>query len=285
VNYIDRAALQKNLRRARRLGDDIGAADFVAREIDRRMQERLDYVRFAPQRILDLGCGAGGHSLLALQARYPDACCVGVDAEASLLPHTGFYLAADAERLPLPANSFDLVWANLLLPWLSEPVAMLREAMRVLKPDGLLMFSALGPYTLRELRAGFADGHAHTQAFIDLHDLGDLLLDAGFADPVVDMEMLTLTYTSLDALTAELRAAGVTCAMQNRRKSLAGRGVRQKLEAHYEKLRAGREDGRLPVSVEIVYAQAWRSEDRGQRTEDRKVSVAPLRFMGKARGA
>ena len=282
---IDRAALKKNLQRARRLATDIGAADFVAREIDQRMQERLDYVRLAPARILDLGCGDGGHTLTALQARYPNACCVGVDAEARLLSAGGLYLAADAERLPLPADSFDLVWANLLLPWLANPLAMAREAMRVLKVGGLLMFSALGPDTLRELRAGFADGCAHTQVFIDLHDLGDLLLDAGFADPVADMEMLTLTYASLDALIAELRAAGVTCAMQNRRKRLAGRGVRQRLEAHYESLRARREDGRLPVSVEIVYAHAWKSEDRRQRAEDSRMSVAPIRFMGRARGA
>ncbi|GHT93009.1 malonyl-[acyl-carrier protein] O-methyltransferase [Betaproteobacteria bacterium] len=284
---IDRAALKMNLRRARRLGADIGAADFVAREIDLRMQERLDYVRLAPQRILDLGCGDGGHSLAALRGRYPDACCVGVDAETSLLLHTkatgGLYLAADAERLPLPDDSFDLVWANLLLPWLANPLAMAREALRVLQPGGLLMLSALGPDTLRELRAGFADGYAHTQAFIDLHDLGDLLLDAGFADPVADMEMLTLTYTRLDALIAELRAAGVTCAMQNRRKSLAGRSLRQSLAAHYENLRAGREDGRLPVSVEIVYAHAWKSGDGGRVTGDRMKSVAPIRFMGRGR--
>jgi malonyl-CoA O-methyltransferase len=285
-NRIDRAALKRNLRRAYRSNPAAGVADFLAREIDRRMQERLDYVRLAPQWILDLGCGSG-HSLSALQARYPEAALLGVDAEASLLPDanatTSFYLAADAEQLPLSANRFDLVWANLLLPWLSDPMAMLREAMRVLKPGGLLMFSALGPYTLRELRAGFDDGHAHTQTFIDLHDLGDLLLATGFSDPVADMEMLTLTYASLDALIAELRAAGVTCAMQNRRKSLAGRGLRQKLEAHYESLRASRADGRLPVSVEIVYAHAWKgdSDERGQKTEKQMISVVPLR-MGKA---
>ena len=280
---IDRAALKRNLQRARRIAPNIGATDFLAREVDRRMQERLDYVRLAPQSILDLGCGEGGHALAALQTRYPTAACLGIDAEASLLSAEtpGFFLAADAERLPFAANSFDLVWANLLLPWLSDPVAMLQEAMRVLKSGGLLMFSALGHDTLRELRAGFSDDYAHTQAFIDLHDLGDLLLDAGFVDPVVDMEMLTLTYANLDALIAELRAAAATCVMRTRRKSLAGRGVRTRLAAHFEKLRASREDGRLPVSAEIVYAHAWKSSgDREQGTGDSMVSVAPIRFMG-----
>jgi malonyl-CoA O-methyltransferase len=273
THRIDRAALKRNLRRTAPINAE---ANFFACEIDRRMQERLDYVRLAPRLILDLGCG-NGHSLPGLQARYPDACCLGVDWEVGLLPGNTasarqdhslqhvpppFHVAAAAERLPLPANEVDLVWANLLAPWLEDPAQVLREALRVLRPGGLLMFSALGPYTLRELNAGFGDGGVHTQAFIDLHDLGDLLLESGFANPVADMEMLTLTYASLDALVAELRATGATCVMRTRRKTLAGRGLRQKLEAYCKALQGKRADARLPASFEILYAHAWKGSSK-----------------------
>lgn len=286
TDFLDLERVRHNFRRA---APGYARADFLAREIDGRMQERLDYVRLTPEWIVDLGCGPG-LSLPGLQQRYPAARCLGLDQEIAMLPGAArpqgwrrwlrggrerepAYVAGDACCLPLRSRSADLVWSNLLLPWLEEPRPLFREALRSLKVGGLLMFSTLGPDTLKELRAGFRDGYAHTQRFADMHDLGDMLVETGFADPVVDMEVITLTYPDLPALLADLRAAGATCAMRDRRRGLAGRGLLQGLEHHFESLRR---DGRLPVTFEIIYGHAWRPEPR-QIEDGRSI----IRFAGR----
>lgn len=249
------------------------------------MQERLDYVNLAPKRILDLGCGRGG-SFSALTARYPDAELVGLDISPAML-HAGraqpsgwrrwlgvgknadpSRLAADAALLPLAARSTALVWSNLLLHWLDDPIPALAEAHRVLEVGGLLMFSTLGPDTLKELRTAFSDGYAHTQRFADMHDLGDMLVGCGFSDPVMDMEVITLTYDDLDALFAELRAAGSMCAMKARRHGLTGRQAWANARAAYERLRR---DGKLPATFEIVYGHAWKAAPK--QTPDGRAIV------------
>jgi malonyl-CoA O-methyltransferase len=269
AGFVDR---QQVGRRFSRVAASYGEADFFAREVDRRMQERLDYVKLEPKRILDLGCSRGG-SFPGLTERYPAAELVGLDLSPAMLdtgrePRAGWQrwlglgrasgpqrLAADAAKLPLKAQSVALVWSNLLLHWLDDPLPALAEAHRVLEIGGLLMFSTLGPDSLKELRTAFSDGYAHTQRFIDMHDLGDMLVGCGFADPVMDMEVITLTYDDLDALFAELRAAGSGCAMTARRHGLTGRGALAGVRAAYEALRR---DGKLPATFEIVYGHAWK---------------------------
>jgi len=259
-----------------RVAADYSGADFFSREIDRRMQERLDFVRIEPHRIVDLGCSQGA-SQAPLQARYPKAQYVGVDLvpemlQAAARPRSAWqrwlpfrreggaaFAAADAVHLPLKSASAGLVWSNLLLHWLDDPLPALAEAHRVLEVGGLLMFSTLGPDTLKELRSAFADGYAHTQRYIDMHDLGDMLVACGFADPVMDMEMVTLTYDSVDALLAELRAAGASCAMRSRRHGLAGRRLWESARAAYEALRV---EGKLPATFEVVYGHAWKASPK-----------------------
>lgn len=255
-----------------------GAA-FVAREVGGRMAERLDYVRLEPGRILDLGCATGA-DLAPLQARYPQALTVGVDAVPAMLdqarrqhPASGPLLSrlpawlgggsrgpalvgGEAARLPFAGGSFSLLWSNLMLHWVNDPEPVLKELHRTLEVGGLLMFSTFGPDTLKELRAAFGDGYAHTQRFIDMHDWGDLLVHCGFADPVMDMEILTLTYPDFDALAAELKAAGDTVAMTARRHGLmTPRLWRQAAAAFAAKAR----DGRVPVTLEVVYGHAWKT--------------------------
>lgn len=253
-----------------------GGADFFAREIDRRMQERLDFVRIEPSRIVDLGCSQGA-SLEALRQRYPEAPAVGIDLAPEMLraaqparstwqrwlpfrrDTAPAYAAALAQKLPLKAGCAGLVWSNLLLHWLDDPLPALAEAHRILEVGGLLMFSTLGPDTLKELRGVFADGYAHTQRYIDMHDLGDMLVECGFADPVMDMEIVTLTYDSFDAMLAELRAAGSHCAMHSRRHGLTGRRAWAQARAAYEALR---QDGKLPATFEVVYGHAWKAQPK-----------------------
>lgn len=246
------------------------------------MQERLDYVNLQPKRILDLGCGRGG-SFSALAARYPDAELIGLDVSPAMLSagraqKTGWRrwlgireaednwrLAADASHLPLTARSTALVWSNLLLHWLDDPIPALAEAHRVLEIGGLLMFSTLGPDTLKELRTAFSDGYAHTQRFADMHDLGDMLVGCGFADPVMDMELITLTYPTVAALAADLRGLGQSNAAAGRGRGLFPPARWRAMVDCYERARV---DGRLPATFEVIQGHAWKPAEGPRRTAD-----------------
>jgi malonyl-CoA O-methyltransferase len=232
------------------------------------MQERLDYVRVAPRRVLDAGSGPLRDSR-ALAKRYSAAQLVALDISMQMLrPQRGIVsrllsrnrncsVCANFERLPFAAGGIDLVWSNMALHWAAEPLAALREFHRVLATEGLLMFSTLGPDTLGELRS--AAGEARVHSFADMHDLGDMLVAAGFAEPVMDMERITMLYPDGDALLADLRASGQTCALTGRARGLAGRRFRAALA---EKLAAQCSGGRLSVSYEVVYGHAWKAAPR-----------------------
>ncbi|WP_153116173.1 malonyl-ACP O-methyltransferase BioC [Rhodocyclus tenuis] len=273
---IDRQRVRQNFARVAASYDGI---DVAQREIARRMFERLDPVRIEPRRILDLGCGNGA-CLSALHERYPRAELIGADISPPMLAagrraqtrHSWLLpflrraraplIAADACALPLPAASVGFVWSNLMLHWLEDPRPVFAEAHRVLENGGLLMFATFGPDTLKELRSAFAalpgDTQPHTHRFIDMHDLGDMLVAGGFADPVMDMEMLTLTYPSLDELLRDLRGGG-GCALRGRRRGLLGRAQGERFAAAYQQQASA---GRLPASLEVIYGHAWRAEPK-----------------------
>ncbi|MDP5240752.1 methyltransferase domain-containing protein [Uliginosibacterium sp. 31-16] len=249
----------------------VAKADFLAREVSSRMAERLDYIRLEPRRILDLGCGHGA-DLPMLAARYPQATHIGLDFALPLLkqaqPERSFMqrllgqkpgpqlVCADAHQLPLARGSVQLVWSNLLLNWLTDPLPAIRECHRVLEVGGLLMFATLGPDTLKELRA-ILPGHAgeRVHRFIDMHDIGDCLVQAGFADPVMDMQTITLTYTGIDPLIRDLRASASSNAAKARPAGLSGKaGWRSARDAALQ----AQVDGRLPATFELVFGHAWK---------------------------
>lgn len=268
--FVDTQQVRRNFARAAAGYDDVAV---LQREIGSRMLERLDYVKIEPQRVLDLGCGTGA-SLIALGERYRDAQLLGADFSEAMLgavrarrsqldwllpfmrKRRAALLAADAQFLPFGAGTIDLLWSNLMLHWLDDPLPALREMQRTLSVGGLLMFSTFGPDTLKELRACFADGGVHTQRFIDMHDYGDMLMACGFSDPVMDAEVLTLTYADFDDLLRDLRQGGASCAMAARRRGLSGRSAWQAARDAYERCRR---DGRLPATFEVVYGHAWKA--------------------------
>ncbi|MGH8764546.1 MAG: methyltransferase domain-containing protein [Burkholderiales bacterium] len=233
-------------------------------EIGGRMLERLDYVRLAPRRVLDAGSGPPQR---LVGGRYPRADVIALDFSLGMLRAGSSWrdffrrrisICADFARMPLAAGSIDLAWSNMALHWAADPLAVLHEFHRVLATGGLLMFSTLGPDTLIELRA--AAGEARVHAFADMHDLGDMLVAAGFAAPVMDMERLTLLYENADALFADLRATGQTGAQRDMQaRGLSGRRFLSELR---RKLDAGKRDGKLPVSFEVVYGHAWKAAAR-----------------------
>ena len=270
-------------------GDFAGAAEtydsaaVLAREVGARMGARLDLVKIAPQRVADIGC-ATGDGIRELQQRYGKALPLALDYALPMLnavrartPRlqrlTGRgprLVNGDVNALPLAANSLGLVWSNLMLHWLDDPLPALRELHRVLEVNGLLVFATLGPDTLKELRGATLDvGTGDTvKRFLDMHDLGDMLVAAGFGDPVMDMEMITLTYPSPRAFLADQRHLGVRDALLGQ---LAWRDWRRVLDAWPED-----GEGRLPASFEIVYGHAWKPEPR-QVADGRAVVKFHLR--------
>jgi malonyl-CoA O-methyltransferase len=272
---IDARQARRAFERAGRRGEDVAV---LQSEIERRMLERLDFVRLAPKRILDAGCGTG-RGLGLLRKRYPDADLLGVDfAHAAIRAASrsasvaarlrrlfsgasSAYLCADFARLPLADGSVDMLWSTLALPWAEDPLAALREFQRVLAPGGLLMFSSYGPDTLKELRSAFAEVSLarRVHAFVDMHDVGDMLVACGFAAPVMDVETITLTYARVEDLVRDLRASGQTCAACDRSRALTARGTWLGMLAVYERVRR---NGRLPATVEVVYGHAWKGEPR-----------------------
>ena len=286
-------------RRFDRVAPGYESADALAREVAQRMAERLDLLRAVPARILDAGSGTG-HGARLLRQRYPEAAIVEVDLSLEMLRrsvrHGGWLrrgiarmtrqasmrVCADIERLPFATASFDMVWSNFALHWLGSPQAAFGEVYRVLRPGGAFMFSTLGPDTLKELRAAYAqaDRHTHVHRFIDLHDYGDLLVHARFADPVMDMEYLTLTYADVRALLRELKASGAGNLDPQRSPGLGGRAALARMERGYE---SHRREGRLPATFEVVYGHAWRPESE-RTTADGRAVVAfhPRRGRGHA---
>lgn len=272
---LERAAL---LRAASRAAADYDAAAVLQREVAARMAERLQYVRLTPARVLDLGCGTGADLELLARA-YPQAQRIACDWSPAMLLQAHrrtptltrwlpwldraapWRICADAMQLPLNGGSVGLLWSNQMLHWLDDPVAALREMLRVIEVGGLLMFSTLGPDTLKELRQAFraADEAPHVLPFVDMHDVGDMLMEAGFAEPVMDMELITLTYGELADLMADLRHSGSINAAAGRRRGLTGRRLWQRMSESYE---MQRHDGRLPASFEVVYGHAWKAEPR-----------------------
>jgi len=247
------------------------AAAVLQREIGGRMLERLDYVRLQPGRILDLGCGTGTW-LGPLGRRYKGARVVGLDLALPMLgtaaardtlwrrligrPSTDL-LCADATALPLADASVDLVWSNLMLQWQPDPEPALAEVWRVLRPGGLIMFSTFGPDTLMELRHAFSgEGHDAVNHFVDMHDIGDALVRLRYADPVIDMERLELTYADFDGVVRDLRAIGATHLHGGRSRGLGGRARWARARQRYEGFR--RNDGRLPATFETVFGHAWK---------------------------
>ena len=282
---LDARSVRRHFERAAATYD---AAAVLHCEVGRRMSERLGLIKLQPASILDAGCGTG-EALAELRARYPQAALVGLDLAFGMVtaarrrvaalqggrgealarmidphvssPGTYCFVCGDAARLPLAGASVDLVWSNLVLQWIEDPVAAFEEFLRALRVGGLLLFTTFGPDTLKELRAAFAgvDAATHVSRFVDMHDLGDALVEAGFADPVMDMETITLTYADARSMMRELKALGAHNATVGRPRGLMGRERWRRALAVLERFRR---EGRLPATYEVVYGHAWKPEPR-----------------------
>jgi malonyl-CoA O-methyltransferase len=284
---IDKRLVRRSFERA---ASSYDAAAVLQNEVCRRMLARLDYIKLAPATILDAGSGTG-NAVAGLLQRYPGArLVVALDLALGMvsrararqpwwrrLPGAGGRLAAvcgDLEQLPLAAASMQLVWSNLAVQWINEPQLAFAEMHRVLAPGGLALFSTFGPDTLKELRAAFAgiDRHTHVNRFIDMHDIGDRLVACGYSDPVMDMEVITLTYADVRGLMRDLKAIGAHNLTQGRPGALAGRALLNRVADNYEDFRR---DGTLPATFEVVYGHAWKPAPRVSPTGHPVIDIKP----------
>lgn len=253
----------------------------LQREVCDRMLSRLDYIKYAPDVVLDAGSGTG-YGTRKLLARYPAARILAIDIAQAMhavarppvsrwrqLLRIGAnqggnrtsYIVGDIEQMPLKPACVGLVFSNLALQWCNDIKKAFAEVHRILQTEGLFMFSTFGPDTLKELRQAFrsADNYSHVNRFTDMHDIGDMLVHTGFATPVMDMEYITLTYEEVISVMRDLKAIGAHNVTQGRRRGLTGRVAWQKAVSQYETLRA---EGKLPATFEVVYGHAWKPKPR-----------------------
>jgi malonyl-CoA O-methyltransferase len=268
---------------------DYDAVAVIQAEVRRRLLERLDLFRIRPKRILDVGCGTGrgAHALLK---RYRGATLLALDLAPRMLEATRRQrpwfrrldaVCADAAALPVADASADLVFSNLMLQWCDAPDRVFAEFHRVLRPGGLVLFTSFGPDTLKELRAAWraADDHVHVSRFVDMHDLGDALVRAGFGQPVMDVEHVTVTYPDVRSLMRDLKTMGARNATAGRSRGLTGKQRLAAVEAQYEALR---HEGRLPSTWEIVYGHAWASAPPAGRPPPGEIAI-PISRLGRRR--
>jgi len=248
--------------------DTYNSVAFLQKEVANRLIERLDLVTMQPDSILDVGSGTGYCGKL-IEQRYKSSQVYSLDIAHGMLCYAkqsqGFFqklrsnkqfICGDAESLPVKNESMDMLVSSLAIQWVADLEKTFRQFRSTLKPGGLLMFSSMGPDTLKELRQAWAavDDYVHVSAFFDMHDVGDALMRAGFSDPVMDVETITLTYDTVDVLMSDLKALGSRNATKGRTKGLMGKNKIQQMKNVYEKFR---QDGLLPATYEVVYGHAW----------------------------
>ena len=248
-----------------RSAQDYAEHAVLQRTVAERLMERLELVSISPKVIIDAGSGPGA-AARQLAKMYKGAQVIQFDLSIEMLRQSKSlgpryfskqqFVCGDVEKLPLGENLTELFFSSLMLQWCNDLDETFAQIKNTLKRQGLFLFATLGPDTMKELRSSWAevDDDVHVNTFIDMHDIGDALVRAGFVEPVMDVEHITMTYQNCSSLMKDLKALGASNANVERPKGLTGENKFKNMESAYEKFRI---DGRLPLSYEIVYGHAW----------------------------
>jgi malonyl-CoA O-methyltransferase len=294
---LRKSAVKAAFNRAATHYDDAAA---LQREVCDRTIEKLDLIKIDPQHIVDIGCGTG-YGTYKLMQRFTKAQLTGVDVAQGMVDATiarcnGTGLGAtmkqlfakprvtgvcaDAEQLPMEPLSCDFVFSTFAIHW-CDTLQAIKEAYRIAKPGALILIAVPGPDTLKELNTAFkqADpkGFAHINRFIDMHDVGDMLVEAGFADPVIDMEHIVVTHETTRDVMIDLKTIGASNHLQGRQQGLMGKDKFKRVIAAYEQFRDAT-TGKLPATYEVVYAHAWKPLQPKRIADGR--AVVRLESMG-----
>ena len=277
-----------------RAAGSYSAAAALQNLVEDQLLERLDAIKMPPQRLLDIGCGPG-RGALALRRAFPNAQVIALDFSVPMLAQIPVKsrwnpfaelamhrVAGDAAMLPLAAECADVLFSSLCIQWCQDLPALFAEWRRVLRVNALVAFTNFGPDTLMELRGAWAqvDQGAHVNQFLDMHDIGDALLRAGFRDPVLSTERYTLSYPNVRALLAELKSIGATNALNARRAGLGGKAAIEQMIRHYPR----DADGRVSATYEVVYAQAFAPPSGAPiRTDGAEIASVPISAIQRMR--
>ena len=259
---LDKVSVKKSFNRAAK---SYNRAAILQQEVLERLIQRLGYIRHSPTMILDLGCGTG-KAIKGLKKHYSKTAVVSMDLAFSMLLESrqqyGLFdrkllVNADMERLPFTDGSFGLLFSCLALQWSNDLQKTFGDMRRIAQPGALLMFATFGPMTLSELRESWLelDQKPHVHQFVDMHDIGDALLAAGFAQPVVDAETIQLEYSKFRQVLDDLKDIGASNADRNRSRGLMTPAKLKKLEQSYR--RHGFRDDKYVASYEVIYGHAW----------------------------
>lgn len=251
-------------RRFERAAAGFDEADFVHAETRQGLLRRVEPLLVDAKTVIDLGA-ATGSTHAALNKRFTAARIVAVDIAHGMLQRARrkkswlartSYAQASASALPFANESVDVVFANMLLPWMDDPTAVLTEVARVLRKGGMFAFATLGPDSLQEIRRawGSVDQGHHVNRFPDMHDLGDGLVNAGLKDPVLDVDRLTINYADTDKVFADLTAAGARNSQQQRQATLTGK---RRFAMMRSALQKTARDGKIRIDLEVVYGHCW----------------------------
>jgi malonyl-CoA O-methyltransferase len=280
INPLDEKKIALRFNKAAKTYDQVAV---LQRRVGKALLERLQGIRCQPQTILDLGCGTG-YIESFLKKAYPAAKIIGLDKSNGMLTQAQYkekeqpcsethWVCGYAENLPFSDQAFELIYSNLMLHWSVDFTKSLNEIRRVLKPGGLLLFSMVGPDTLQELRYCWAqvDDKPHVHVFVDMHDLGDSLLQTPFSNPVMDVDYFTLLYSKALILMKELKDLGVQNLALDRQRGLTSKGSLQQLIQAYEVFR--NTEGKLPATWEIIYGHAWAAEKKTYQHNANEIKI------------
>jgi len=261
---FDRRRLQHSFGRA---AAGYAEVAMLQRESESRLLEQLEVLEDrVPARILDVGSGPGRASGV-MKGRWPKSEVVAMDIALPMLGevprHTRFWrpvrrVCGEAASLPFADASFDVVFSNMCVQWVPDLPVALAEFRRVLKPEGLLLFTSFGPDTLVELREAYlaaGEKDPPLSPLAAIQQVGDALVSAGFRNPVLERENFNLSYPDVKSLMRELRAIGASDARSRRARGLGGKERQKRMIAAYETQRGA--DGQLPSTWEVIGAMAW----------------------------
>ncbi len=306
-NKIDKKSVISGFNRAA-ISYDKSA--ILQNEVCDRLLERLQWIKLEPKFILDLGSGTG-YAVPILQKMYPHAKIIALDIAQEMLIfarnkyqvqnttsliqrisqkllkeiNSINYTCADAENLPFKNQTFDLIFSSLAIQWCEDTQGLFSELQRVLKPKGCLLFSSFGVDTLTELKQSWMTDKAevvsqHVNDFIDMHELGDAMLQSGLADPVMDSEMIVMEYAELNQLFKDLKQIGAQNHLSQRCKGLTTKTGYQLMLSNYKTFKL--DNGKYPATYEVLYGHAWGRElTIGAQSGSRNVTEHPIKFITK----